>query len=53
MTKQEQVWALIERVGEDKAVAMQQVADSEKAEHYEQWFKSDVLGRKSNYDIEQ
>lgn len=47
--KQELVGALIEEHGEDKAIAMQQVADAEKAAHYEAFFKSEVLGTKSTY----
>lgn len=49
MTKQEKVWALNEELGEHQAMVQQQVADAEKAEHYESWFKKEVLGRKSNY----
>ncbi len=49
MSKQERVWALNEELGEKRATAVQQVADAEKADHFEQWFKKEILGRKSNY----
>ena len=49
MTKQERVWKLNEELGEAQAAVQQQVADAEKTAHYEEWFKKEVLGRKSNY----
>lgn len=47
--KREHIATLIDTYGEEAATAMQQVADAEKAKHYEQWFKTELLGRKSNY----
>ena len=46
---QEEVWKLIEQVGEEKAIALQQVADADKVKHYEAFFHESVLGHKSNY----
>jgi len=49
MTKQERVWKLNEELGEERAEVVQQVADAEKAESFEAFFKQEVLGRKSHY----
>ena len=49
MTKQEKVWKLNEELGEELATAVQQIEDAEKAEHFERFFKQEVLGRKTSY----
>ena len=49
MTKQEKVWWLNAFAGEERAAVIQQVADAEKAEAFEAFFKTDVIGHKSTY----
>jgi len=49
MTKQEIVWELNGWFGEEEAEVLQQVDDAEKAEHFELFFKTEVLGHKSSY----
>jgi len=49
MTKQERVWKLNEELGEERAAAVQQVDDAEKAENFEDFMRQQVLGRKSSY----
>jgi len=52
MTKLEMVWKLNEELGEDEARVQQEMAQTAKEEHYEQWFRTDILGHKSNYKPE-
>lgn len=37
---------------DDEEIVRQKIADAEKAKHYEIWFATDVIGRRSkkNYD---
>jgi hypothetical protein len=52
MTKQEKVWSLIDAVGEELAIIIQQNDQAEKEAHFEAWFKQEILGRKSTYEPE-
>lgn len=49
--KLKKVWALVEALGLDRAIVEQQMQDVEKVKHFEEFFKKEVLGRKSHYQI--
>ena len=52
MTKQEIVWARILADGEAAAVVDGQIEDMLKAQHYEMFFRQQILGRKSTFKPE-
>lgn len=43
---------LVEAVGEEQATIMQQNDDVERAQHFEDWYKKEVLGHRSSYKPE-